>query len=200
VPTIISREWVEEIRNKLPELPFEKQMRYMRDFGLSEYDSGVLTASRDIADYFEKCTKLSKNYKGICNWLTQDILGYMNENKVPMTDMKISPEMLISMMQMIDSGKISGKIGKMLVEEMLANGGEPQQIVEKKGWIQISDESEIDRIVEQVITQNPDQIEAYKSGKTKVIGWLVGQIMKESKGKANPQIVNKKLMERLDRM
>ena len=199
-PTVISREWIEEIRKKLPELPFDKQMRYMKELGLSEYDAGVLTASRDIAEYYEKCIELSTNYKGVCNWLTQDILGYMNEHKIPVRDIKIKPEMLISMMQMIDTGKISGKIGKMLIEEMLANGGEPAKIVEEKGWVQISDESEIDRIVEQVLTANPDQIASYKSGKTKVVGWLVGQIMKESKGKANPQIVNKKLMERLGKM
>ena len=197
VPTVVSKDWIKEIRKKLPELPFDRQMRYMRDFGLSEYDSGVLTMNRELADYYDDCVKLYDRYKTICNWITGEIMGYMNANKLSIGDIKITPNMLTAMVRMIDSGKISGRIGKMLVDEMLVNGGDPEKIVEEKGWVQISDEGAIDKIVEEVLAKNPDQVEAYKSGKTKVIGWLVGQVMKESKGKANPKIVNRKLMERL---
>ena len=199
VPTVISKKWIEEIRKKLPELPFDRQMRCMSDFRLSEYDSGVLIMDKRIADYYDDCVKLYDNYKGVCNWLTGDIMRYMNANKLSVDEIRISPKMLTGMVRMIDSGKISSKIGKMLVEEMLANGGDPEKIVEEKGWVQISDEGAIDEIIKKVLAKNPEQVEAYRSGKTKVVGWLVGQVMKETKGKANPKIVNQKLMERLER-
>ena len=178
-------------------MPFDRQMRYMEDFGLSEYDSGVLTLDKPVAEYYDECLKLYDNYKGICNWLTGDIMAYMNANKLSISDIKITPKMLTDMVRLVDSDKISSKIGKMLVDEMLANGGDPNVIVEKKGWIQISDEGAIDKIVEKILASNPDQIESYKSGKTKVIAWLVGQVMKESKGKANPKIANQKIREKL---
>ena len=130
-------------------------MRYMTTYGLSEYDSGVLVQQREIAEYYDRCTALYDNYKSICNWLTGDILAYLNAERIPISEIKVSPEALTRMVRLVDSDKISSRIGKMLIEEMLKTGGDPEKIIEEKGWVQISDTSAIDAVIDKMDRRQP---------------------------------------------
>ncbi len=197
-PVIVEKEWVAKTRAQLPELPDAKKLRFIKEYELPSYDAGVLTASRDVADYFEAVAKNCKNAKTASNWVMGDVLRIVKEQNVAVQNIKVAPAMLSSMINLIETDVISGKIAKTVFEEMADTGKEPETIVEEKGLKQITDTSAIDAEVAKVIADNPKQVEQYKGGKTKVIGFFVGQVMRATKGKASPDMVNKLLKEKLD--
>ncbi|GIO11228.1 aspartyl/glutamyl-tRNA(Asn/Gln) amidotransferase subunit B [Cohnella xylanilytica] len=193
----IDAEWRERVRASIPELPDARQARYTREYGLPSYDAGVLTASKKLADFFEESLKHTSDAKASANWIMGDLLGYLNSNGLELDDVKITGQGLGEMIGLIEKGTISSKIAKTVFKTMLETGKAPQKIVEEQGLVQISDEGAILAIVDAVIAANPQSVEDFRGGKDKAIGFLVGQIMKETKGKANPGLVNKLLMDRL---
>lgn len=194
----ISEEWKEAVRATIPELPDARKARYTSEYGLPDYDAAVITASKPLADFFEDSLNYTKDAKSVSNWIMGDLLGYLNANNLELSQVKITGQGLGEMIGLIEKGTISSKIAKTVFKEMLESGKLPAQIVEEKGLVQISDEGAIKSIVEQVVANNPQSVEDYKAGKQKAIGFLVGQVMKESKGKANPALVNKLLVEVLN--
>ena len=189
--------WIESIRSTIPELPDERKNRYMAELGLPSYDAEVLTASKNVADYFEQAVATGAEAKAASNWITNDFLRYLNQNNLDIRDAKVQPAQLAAMIKMIDGGKISLKIAKDVFKDMLETGKDPDKIVEEKGLVQISDEGEIAKVVDEVVANNPKSVEDYRAGKEKALGALVGQVMKATKGKANPAVVNKLILERL---
>ncbi|KHF33699.1 Aspartyl/glutamyl-tRNA(Asn/Gln) amidotransferase subunit B [Paenibacillus sp. P1XP2] len=198
VKVYIDEEWKNRIRASIPELPDARKARYTSEYGLPSYDAEVITSSKPIADLFEDSLKYTKDAKSVSNWIMGELLGYLNSNNLEFSEVKITGQGLGEMIGLIEKGTISTKIAKTVFKEMLESGKLPQQIVEEKGLVQISDEGAIKSIVEQVVAANPQSVEDYKAGKQKAIGFLVGQVMKESRGKANPAIVNKLLEEVLN--
>jgi aspartyl-tRNA(Asn)/glutamyl-tRNA(Gln) amidotransferase subunit B len=194
----ISDEWKERVRASIPELPDARKARYQGDYGLSSYDADVITASKKLADLFEESLGYTKDAKSVANWVMGDLLGYLNANSLELSDVKLTGQGLGEMIGLLEKGTINGKIAKTVFKAMLENGKLPQQIVEEQGLVQISDEGAILAIVDAVIEKNPQSVEDFRAGKEKAIGFLVGQIMKETKGKANPALVNKMLLERLN--
>ncbi|MFC5468599.1 Asp-tRNA(Asn)/Glu-tRNA(Gln) amidotransferase subunit GatB [Cohnella suwonensis] len=194
----IDAEWKARVKASIPELPDARQARYIQQFGLSSYDAGVLTASMKLADFFEESLKHTTDAKASANWIMGELLGYLNANNLELGDVKITGQGLGEMIQLIEKGTISNKIAKTVFKGMLESGKSPQSIVEEQGLVQISDEGAIVAIVDAVIAANPQSVEDFRGGKDKAIGFLVGQIMKETKGKANPGLVNKLLVERLN--
>ncbi|WP_054957396.1 Asp-tRNA(Asn)/Glu-tRNA(Gln) amidotransferase subunit GatB [Paenibacillus dakarensis] len=191
----ISDEWKESIRSTIPELPDARKARYTSEYGLPDYDAAVITSSKPLADLFEDSLNFTKDAKSVSNWIMGDLMGYMNANNLELSQVKITGQGLGEMIGLIEKGTISSKIAKTVFKAMLESGKLPQAIVEEQGLVQISDEGAIKAIVEQVVAANPQSVEDYKAGKQKAIGFLVGQVMKESKGKANPALVNKLLVE-----
>ncbi len=190
MPLEISREWVEEIRAKMPELPEAKRQRYM-SLGLSEYDASVIVEQMPLALFFDKVLELGANPKTAVNFIMGEIAAYLKENKVEIDETKLTPENLAELISLIEKGTISNNIGKqILVEDMITKGEKASAIVEKKGLSQISDEGAIKEIVENIINAHPKEVESYKNGKTNLLGFFVGQVMKETKGRANPKTVN----------
>ncbi|ACX67731.1 Asp-tRNA(Asn)/Glu-tRNA(Gln) amidotransferase subunit GatB [Paenibacillus sp. FSL H8-0457] len=194
----ISEEWKEAVRATIPELPDARKARYASEYGLPDYDAAVITSSKLLADFFEDSLSYTKDAKSVSNWIMGDLLGYLNSNNLELSEVKITGQGLGEMIGLIEKGTISSKIAKTVFKEMLESGKLPAQIVEEKGLVQISDEGAIKGIVEQVVANNPQSVEDYKAGKQKAIGFLVGQVMKESKGKANPALANKLLVEVLN--
>lgn len=170
----------------------------MQDYGLPSYDAEVITASMQLADFFEESLKYTDDAKAVSNWIMGDLLGYLNANNLELHEVKVSGQGLGEMIELIEKGTISGKIAKTVFKEMLETGKAPKQIVEEKGLVQINDEGAIKSIVEQVIANNPQSVADYKAGKQKAVGFLVGQVMKETKGKANPGLVNKLIVDALN--
>ena len=197
VPLIIDEKWIESIRNSLPELPDERKQRLINDYDLPRYDAEVITSSKDLGDYFDQCLKHFKDAKKISNWIMGELLRLLNVNYKEVADCPVAPEELGALLQLIDKGTISGKIAKQVFEEMFTSGKTAKQIVKEKGLEQISDTGELEKIIEGIIEANPDPVADYNSGKGQAIGFLVGQVMKASKGKANPQMVNKMLRDKL---
>ncbi|WP_372638114.1 Asp-tRNA(Asn)/Glu-tRNA(Gln) amidotransferase subunit GatB [Cohnella sp.] len=193
----IDDEWKTRVRASIPELPDARQARYIEKYGLSSYDAGVLTASMKLADFFEESLEHTSDAKASANWIMGDLLGYLNANNLELDAVQITGQGLGEMIQLIEKGTISTKIAKTVFKGMLETGKSPQKIVEEQGLVQISDEGAILAIVDSVIAANPQSVEDFRGGKDKAIGFLVGQIMKETKGKANPGLVNKLLMDRL---
>ncbi|PCL89900.1 Asp-tRNA(Asn)/Glu-tRNA(Gln) amidotransferase subunit GatB [Paenibacillus lautus] len=194
----ISEEWKEAVRATIPELPDARKARYASEYGLPDYDAAVITSSKLLADFFEDSLNYTKDAKSVSNWIMGDLLGYLNSNNLELSEVKITGQGLGEMIGLIEKGTISSKIAKTVFKEMLESGKLPAQIVEEKGLVQISDEGAIKGIVQQVVANNPQSVEDYKAGKQKAIGFLVGQVMKESKGKANPALANKLLVEVLN--
>lgn len=193
----IDEEWKERVKASIPELPDARKARYTSDYGLPSYDADVITASKKMADFFEASLSYTKDAKAVSNWIMGDLLGYLNSNSLELSDVKITGQGLGEMIGLLEKGTISSKIAKTVFKEMLESGKLPQQIVEEQGLVQISDEGAIIAIVDKIIEANPQSVEDFRAGKEKAIGFLVGQIMKETKGKANPAMVNKMLLERL---
>ncbi|MEW6276585.1 MAG: Asp-tRNA(Asn)/Glu-tRNA(Gln) amidotransferase subunit GatB [Bacillota bacterium] len=197
VPLVIDRRWVEEIRASLPELPDRRRQRYMEQFGLPAYDASVLTATIELAEYFEACVAHYPDAKTVSNWVMGDLSRLLNAHNLEITRCRIRPEQLARMLRLIDQGTISGKIAKTVFEEMFATGSDPERIVKEKELVQITDEGAIAAVVEEVIANHPKVVEDYRAGKDKALGFLVGQVMKATRGKANPEIVNRLFKERL---
>ena len=195
----LSDEYINKIKEELPELPESRKARYMKDLGLSEKDANFLTSSKALSDIFEKAGEICKNYKGVCNWLNSDISRILNEKEMEPEEIPFTADELAEMVEIIDNGEISTKIGKQVIEELFENPRSPKKIVEEKGWIQISDEGAIKQVVLKVLEANPQSITDYKAGKDRALGFLVGQAMKETKGKANPQMLNKMFLEELQK-
>ncbi len=198
VPLVIESSWIKEVEKQLPELPDQRRARFMADFDLPEYDAGVLIAAREIADYFEDCLAAVNKPKLVSNWMMGELTAILNAKGLSITESPISPERLAGLIKLIDAGTISGKIAKIVFDEMAGSEKDAKTIVEEKGLVQVSDEGEISRIVDKVIESNPDEAEKYRNGRKKLFGFFVGQAMKESRGKANPQVVNELLKKRLD--
>ena len=197
-PIVLSEEYIENIKNTLPEMPHVKKERYIKEFGIPEYDADIITSSKEVAMYFEKVVELSNNAKLASNWIMGDFTSKLNEAEITISNSKIKPEDLAELIKLIDNNTISSKIAKTVFEEMFETGKEPNAIVKEKGLVQITDENALREIVTKVVENNPKSVEDYRAGKDKAIGFLVGQIMKETKGKANPGIINKMLIDILN--
>ena len=190
MPLEISREWVERIKESMPELPSQKRERY-QGLGLSEYDANVIVEQMGLALFFDKVLELGANPKTAVNFIMGEIAAYLKEAKVEITETKLTPENLAELIGLIEKGTISNNIGKqILIEDMITNGEKASAIVERKGLSQISDEGAIKELVQKVIDAHPAEVEAYKGGRTNLLGFFVGQVMKETKGRANPKTVN----------
>lgn len=195
VPLAISRTWVEEVRGSLPELPAQRRQRYITNDGLSEDDAIILTENKEIGDMLDRVAGSGVPAKNVANWLLNIVIGYLNENKLQLSDSKLSAENLRDLDKALPT--IGSNKAKELIVRLLAEGGDVNAIVQKEGLAQITDESQLRKIVEDVLAASPSQVQDYGSGKTKVRQYFVGQVMKASKGKANPQVVDKLLDELL---
>jgi aspartyl-tRNA(Asn)/glutamyl-tRNA(Gln) amidotransferase subunit B len=197
VPIVIDQAWIEDVKSSLTELPLEKRERFIRDYQIPPYDAGVLTSSRALADYFEEVAKLSGKPKIAGNWVMGDVLRFLNEEKRDIRECPVPPRALAEMIQLIEDGTISGKMAKDIIVEMYRTGRPPKMIIEEKGMVQITDEDALAKIIAEVIAANPAQLEQYRGGKEKLFGYFVGQVMKVTQGKANPQLINELLKKML---
>lgn len=195
----LSNEYIEKIRKELPELPESRRKRYMEEFKLSEKDARLLTASKYLSDLFEKAEQITGNAKAVANWILSDISRILNEKELEADQIPFTAEELAKVIQLIEKGTISSAIAKKVVEELFENPKDPEEIIQEKGWIQISDEGAILEVVKKVIEANPQSVSDFKGGKEKALGFLVGQAMKETKGKANPQMLNQMFKEELSK-
>lgn len=207
VPVCVDKGWKNSVRAQLPELPAQRRSRFIEALGLPRYDTDVLTAEKEIADYFESALAALSNLNGkhwnenakpVSNWVMTDVLRVVGEKKISIGSFPIEPNRLAGMINLIQSGMISGTIAKQVFEEMLTDSGEAKAIVEKKGWVQVSDTSAIEQAVVEVLSSNPSQVEVFLSGNEKVFGWFVGETMKKLRGKGNPKLVNEILTEKLN--
>jgi aspartyl-tRNA(Asn)/glutamyl-tRNA(Gln) amidotransferase subunit B len=197
VPLRVSPERIEEIRAAMPELPARKRARFIEEFGLREYDAGVLTSTRCIAEYFEKAAAVSGDPKTTANWVSGDLMGSLNAEGKDISACPVAPERLGELVALIAKDEISGKLAKEIFPKMCATGDAAPAIMEREGLKQINDAGALDRIVEEVLARSPKQVEQYRGGKTAVIGYLVGQVMKATRGQANPAAVNELLRTKL---
>ena len=196
MPLKAEKEWIEKIRLQTPELPRQKQERYQKEFQVTEYDASVLASDLRLADYFEKAASETKNAKAIANWMINDLLSALSDQKIDLAECKVKPEFLKELVSLTDSGKISSKQAKEVFVEIFATGISPSQIVEKKGMSQVSDVRALEKFAQKAIEANPGSVADYKAGKAAALNFLKGQVMKLSQGKANPQLVGE-ILERL---
>jgi len=197
VPLVIDEDWIQRARKELPELPEHKRQRFITEFGVSEYDAEVLTAGRALSEYFEECIAFHHNAKAVSNWIMGEVTRALNDSGKEIGQCPVTPRLLGELLKLIDSGTISGKIAKTVFDEMWRSGKEPQAIVEEQGLVQVSDSGAIEAIIDEIMAANQGQVEEYRGGKEKVFGFFVGQVMKASKGKANPALVNELLLAKL---
>jgi aspartyl-tRNA(Asn)/glutamyl-tRNA(Gln) amidotransferase subunit B len=190
VPLVVDKAWVDAIREEMPELPLRKKERFMKDHGLPEHHASLLAEERPVAEWFEEVVKLGADPKGAANWVINELLRMLSDDKIAIDGTRVTPKHLADMLTLIDKGTISGKIAKKVFNTMYKTGKDPNTIVEEEGLVQISDSSELEAIVDNVLASNPDEVERFKGGDQKLMGFFVGQIMKETKGKANPKLVN----------
>jgi aspartyl-tRNA(Asn)/glutamyl-tRNA(Gln) amidotransferase subunit B len=190
VPLVVDKKWVEEIRNTMPELPVRKKERFMKEHGLPEHDASLLADERPVAEWFEESVKLGADPKNAANWMINELLRMLSDDRITLSESNITPKHLADMLVLIDKGTISGKIAKKVFNKMYETGNDANKIVEEEGLVQISDSSELEGIVDKIIEASPDEVERFKGGDQKLMGFFVGQIMKETKGKANPKLVN----------
>lgn len=196
VPIVIEDAWIDEIRKTMPELPREKKQRFINQYNIPEYDAAILTATRQLADYFEACARLGPQPKTVSNWIMGDILRHVPDTR-DIGLFPVTPAHLAEMLMMVEKGIISGKIAKTVFEDMVASGKMPQAIVAEKGLVQVSDSAALERTIQEVLDAQADKVADYRSGNQKIFGFLMGQIMKATKGKANPQMVNDLLKKKL---
>jgi len=197
VPLKLEKEWIESCRKHVTELPAARLQRFVSEFALSEYDAGVLTASKAVADYFESCVRLFNQPKTVSNWVMGELTREWNNSGTDASASPVSPERLVSLLQMVEKGTVSLKVAREIFPEVYSSGKAPEQIVQEKGLIQVSDEGALDKIIDEVLAKNPTQVAQFKEGKQQVLGFLVGQVMKSSSGKANPGKVNELLKKKL---
>lgn len=198
-PVHVSDSWLEEVRAAIPEMPKDRRKRYVDNFDIPEYDAEVLTQTKEMSDFFEATVEEGGDPKQASNWLMGDVSAYLNKEHKELSETELTPEGLAGMIQLIDDGTISSKIGKKLFTELVENGGNPTEIVEENNWKQLSDPEELRPIITEVLDENPQSIEDIKGGKDNAIGFLVGQTMKATRGQANPQMVNQILREEIDK-
>ena len=193
----LSDEYIENIKNNLPELPESRKERYLKEYKLSEKDASIITSSKYLSDLFEGAIKECNNPKAVSNWIISDISRILNETEMDPIEIPFDSKQLGKLVILIDKGTISSSIGKKVLEELFENPKDPEEIIKEKGWIQISDEGAIKEVVMKVLEANPQSIADYKAGKDRALGFLVGQAMKETKGKANPKMLNEMFLEEL---
>lgn len=198
-PMVLDKQYIESVRKSLPELPEARKNRYITEFGLPEYDAGMLTSSKRLADFFEEAVSRSSNAKAVSNWIMGDLMRILKDRNMEVEEIPFPAEYMAKLIELIDKGTISGTIAKKVFEKMFDGGKDPQTIVKEEGLEVVSDEGAIVAMVKKVLEGNPQSVADYKSGKEKAFGFLVGQAMKESKGKASPQVINKVLKEELDK-
>lgn len=197
LPVIFDRDWLRELEESLPELPDARLERFTQQYGLSRKDAVILTSSKELADYFEQCVKFLDKPREISNWILTEVLRQI-ENEDAIAGFRVTPDMLAVLLGLIDDGTISRNMAKDIFPEMIESGKSAEEIVEKKGLKQISDTSEIEGIIKQILDDHPEEVERYKSGEQKLLGFFVGQVMKATKGKANPKVANKTLKRLLE--
>jgi len=199
LPVEIGAAFVADVRETLPELPDEKRSRFIEEYGLPAYDAGVLTATRDLAEFYESAVTESGGYaKRTANWIMSEFLAYLNKESLELADSPVTPEMLGTLVARIEDETVSGRVAKDVFEAMWAGEGGPDEVIEDKGLKQVTDTAAIEAMVDEAIANNPQQLEQYRAGKEKLFGFFVGQVMKASGGKANPQLVNELLKRKLD--
>jgi aspartyl-tRNA(Asn)/glutamyl-tRNA(Gln) amidotransferase subunit B len=197
IPLIVDDFWIDEIRARLPELPAQRKRRLQEQYGLPEYDAGVLTASKYAADFFERAAARCRDAKTVSNWIMGELQRYLNQEGIEIQRCRITPEMLVEMLKLIDDGTISVNLAKDVFGEMFATGERAAAIVESRGLVQITDEAELEAIVKKVIEENPGPVADFLGGNERTFGFLMGQAMRASKGKANPKVISNLLRERL---
>lgn len=195
---IIDDEWLERMRDELPELPFDRYSRFKKDYALTPYEAEILTGDRELADYFEEAAKKSRAPKPVSNWVLRDILGYMNKHKLPLSELKVTADMLAELVVEIEKGVINSKIAQEVFAEMQENGKYPSIIIQEKDLTQMGSSDELDALVREVVAANPKVVADYKGGNERSFTFFVGQCMKASKGKANPQILHELIKKHLD--
>lgn len=198
-PIVLSREYVEAIRSSLPELPEARKKRYVSEYGLPEYDAGMLTSSKLLADFFEEAVAKSSNAKAVSNWIMGDLMRILKEKNMEVEEIPFPAEYLAKLIALIDKGTISGTIAKKVFEKMFNSKKDPEVIVKEEGLEVVNDEGALVAVVQKILQNNPQSVADYKSGKEKAFGFLVGQAMKETRGKASPQVINKILKQELDK-
>jgi aspartyl-tRNA(Asn)/glutamyl-tRNA(Gln) amidotransferase subunit B len=198
IPVVIDENWIENTRKTLPELPDERRQRFISALGMPEYDAEVLTSSKDLADYFEAALEVYPQAKKLSNWMMTELMRELKgEDSIDIEGCPITPQNLGLLLAMIDKGTISGKIAKAVFMDMLASGKDPETLVKEKNLVQVSDEGELLAIVREIIAANPGQVAEYRAGKTKLMGYFVGQLMQKTKGRANPKLANQLLSQEL---
>ncbi|PIV67376.1 MAG: Asp-tRNA(Asn)/Glu-tRNA(Gln) amidotransferase GatCAB subunit B, partial [Nitrospirae bacterium CG01_land_8_20_14_3_00_44_22] len=197
VPITVEQKWIDEIKASLPELPDAKSKRFASEYGLPEDDADLLTSEKALAEWFEEAVKAGGHPKAAANWMMGELMRLLNEENKFIEECRLKPKQLVGMLKLMDKGTISGKIAKVVFEEMYKTGKDAESIVKEKGLVQISDEGAIEKAVDEVIAKNPKEVERFKAGDEKLLGFFVGQIMKFTKGKANPRIVNEMVKKRL---
>jgi aspartyl-tRNA(Asn)/glutamyl-tRNA(Gln) amidotransferase subunit B len=197
VPVVTDENWIKDIERTLPELPLAKRERFIAQYGIPPYDAGVLTSSRALAAFYETTVKLCDKPKAASNWIMGDFLRFLNEEKRDIKDSPVQPEAIAEMINLIEDGTISGKIAKEVFEDMYRTGKGPRDIIKEKGLVQITDEDALSKTIAEVLAANPGEVENYRKGKEKLFGFFVGQVMKATKGKANPALVNELLKKKL---
>ena len=199
LPIHLSEEYIENLKNTLPELPESRKARYINEIGLPEYDAGIITSSKYLSDFFEEATNECGNAKAVSNWIMGDIIRVVKEKYLEYSELPITPLNLAKLIKLVDAGTISSSVARKVFDEVVETGKEPDVIVKEKGLVQISDEGAIKEVVNKIIAANPQSIVDYKAGKDRALGFLVGQCMKEMKGKGNPQILNKLILEEVNK-
>ncbi|MGQ9645070.1 MAG: Asp-tRNA(Asn)/Glu-tRNA(Gln) amidotransferase subunit GatB [Thermodesulfobacteriota bacterium] len=197
VPLKIDGDWIRQIRETLPELPSEKRERFVKQYGIPEYDAAILTSTKPLSVYFEEAVRRFPEPKTVSNWIMGDLLRELKRDEREIDQCPVTPLHLTEMLLMIKDGTISGKIAKDVFEEMYRTGEKPSKIVQEKGWVQILDKAEIERAIDKAMKGNPKLVEDYRHGKERLFGFFVGEVMKETRGKANPKLVNELLKEKL---
>jgi aspartyl-tRNA(Asn)/glutamyl-tRNA(Gln) amidotransferase subunit B len=197
----ITPEWVEELRSRLPELPDAKHARFIADYGLSEYDARVLVADRAVADYYEAAiTDSSADPKTVANWVTGELFRIVKETESEIGTAPVQPADLAELIDLVEEGTINLSTGKDVLADMFASGKGARQIVEEDGLAQISDSAALEDVVARVLDENPEQVAKYLDGKEQIVGWLIGQVMRATQGKANPQVVRTLITQHLKRL
>ncbi|MBM7572808.1 Asp-tRNA(Asn)/Glu-tRNA(Gln) amidotransferase subunit GatB [Aquibacillus albus] len=199
VPLYIDEAWKERIRAEIPELPDARRERYISELNLPSYDASVLTSTKEMSDFFEETIEQGADVKQASNWLMGEVSAHMNKQQLELAGLPLTPEALAKMIQLIEDGTISSKMAKKVFAELVKNGGDPEKIVKEKGLVQISDEGQLKEIISGILAENEQSIIDYKNGKDKALGFLVGQVMKATKGQANPPMVNKILLEEIEK-
>lgn len=197
VPLKVDEVMIERIRKGLPELPGPKRERFAAQYGIRDYDAAILTSSRPLADFFEACVAIFPDPRQVCNWMTGELLRFLNEDNMPVTSCPITPEMLAGMLRLLADGRISRRIAQSVFEEMYRTGEAPEEVLARKGWAALTDRDSLSAVVDQVLLQNPKEVDAFRQGKTKLMGFFMGQVMRHTQGQADPKLTQALLEERL---